>query len=307
MADPDAALSPPPTSTPIILRHASLPPSLSSTPPSTASPSLDRPHSSFASLHSPPDPLHCLDAAFTKLLSGLRTRPTNDYCRRVLQHIEHSQAALMRPSPASSSSAAPTNGIHSLDILDFAGVPYQAPAPAPGSPTHGGGSMLSPAGKGGETGDGSPFITDLCVHHVAKKGGADGFTLVERTVSGQHRATLTRGSGPKVLIGYKRGSFLRSSTATSKQGEAEKPVTSMSIFFRDTPEEAPYGFTAIERTTAGGDASLHPLVGSMLGRQPYLAFTRGGWRAHHPRVAHLQTARREAAAWLARGEDDAGG
>ena len=305
--DTSASASPIAASSPVFSRHSSLPASITSTPPDSRSPTLDRPHSALPAITPIVEPLPALDAAFTKLLSGLRTRPGNEYCKRILACTEAAHADLQRRSaPAlSSPGLSPANGsLHSVDILDFAGVPYNAPPQLdqPISPSHqsiasspAGANPLSPRGGAGGKGFLSPLgspgssstshVTDLCVHHVSKKGSADGFTLVERTVSGQHRANVNKGNNStKVYIGYKRSGALRPPPATSppirspasSSAVEEKPITSVSVFFRDTPEEAPYGFTAIERTTAGTDASLHPSPSSSsLIRQPYLAFTRG--------------------------------
>ena len=247
------------------------------------SPTLHRPASSLPTIAPVLSRSAGLDAALKKLQAGLTTR-TGEYCKRVLactNQLQSQWAVRHNKKPAT-----PTA---SNDILEFSGVPYtspvepdlptspsntiaslsqsssiQSPAAAPLSPSrHHSGTFLSPTSLP-HPAPHSSYISDLCVHHKLNKKSQppDGYVLLDRTISGLYRAQINRNNNNhKLHIGFKR------STTSSPP-----PITSVSVFFRDIKEEAPFNFVAVERNTTGGDGCLHP---NSSARQPYLAFSRG--------------------------------
>ena len=260
--------------------------------PHDSRPTLHRPASSLPSIAPIASRSQSLEAALKKLHAGLSTR-TGEYCKRVLvcsNQLQQQWAARHNKKPNT-----PTS---SSDILDFGGVSYtspvepdvpaspsnttmpspsqstsaQSPAASPLSPARqhsSGATFLSPSTVPTHAAS-SSYISDLCVHHKVNKKSQqpDGYTLVERTISGLHRAQVNRNNNStKVHIGFKRSSSNAAATANTTA-----PITSVSVFFRDIKEEAPFNFVAIERNTTGGDGCLHP---ASTGRQPYLAFSRG--------------------------------
>ena len=253
------------------------------------SPMLHRPASSLPSIAPVFNRSQGIDAALKKLQAGLTTR-TGEYSKRVM-----ACTAQLQTQWAARHNKRLTSQTASNDILDFAGVPYtspvepdlptspsnntapspsqsasmHSPVPSPLSPSRhhsGTGNFLSPSNLPSHF-NAASYITDLCVHQKLNKKSQppDGYTLLDRTISGLYRAQVNRNNNSaKVHIGFKR------STAASHGSTA--PITSVSVFFRDIKEEAPFNFVAVEKNTMSGDACLHP--GSFT-RQPYLAYSRG--------------------------------
>lgn len=241
-----------------------------------------------------------LQTTFRKLLVGLQNRNT-EYCKRLQQFTEHAIGQL-------NASNADYNPHNSNDILNFTGIPYQAPSepdlPAspsnssPGTPSNAFNisnnqslpNPLSPMSAPASpafpsqfvTQLNTPYVTDLTVNFGKFKSQqtSTGYTIVERTISGIHRANLNKGgSSQKTHLAFKRtvsfANHPKLNGTSHSTSSTTAPLTSVGLFFKNrADEEPPLGFQSIDRNAAGEDCCLHPSSNTSA-RQPYLCTHRG--------------------------------
>jgi Sec7 domain/Mon2/Sec7/BIG1-like, HUS domain/FYVE zinc finger len=101
----------------------------------------------------------------------------------------------------------------------------------------------------------SPII-DVKVLFTSREKPPPGYTVVKESVGGQ-KADLNRGTGARdIYLCYLRADAAHEAKLSS--AEQLKPITSISVIFKDTFEEPPYGFEVVQKTATNAyDANLN--------------------------------------------------